>query len=222
MVERVDIKENILGKNEAFAIENKRLFEEKKLFVMNVMSSPGAGKTTFLTETIKRLKDRYKIGVIEGDVASKIDAERISRTGIPVVQVNTGGACHLDASMVRKAAEHLPLDELEIVIIENVGNLVCPAEWSLGENLKVVLLSVPEGDDKPIKYPLMFSSADVLLITKIDLLPHFNFNFKEIEKVVRGLNPSVKIIKMSSVTLEGYDEWIDELERRIKGVSCRE
>lgn len=222
MVERVDIKENILGKNEAFAIENKKLFEEKKLFVMNVMSSPGAGKTTFLTETIKRLKDRYKIGVIEGDVASKIDAERISRTGIPVVQVNTGGACHLDASMVRKAAEHLPLDGLEIIIIENVGNLVCPAEWSLGENLKVVLLSVPEGDDKPIKYPLMFSSADVLLITKIDLLPHFNFNLKEVEKVVRGLNPSVKIIKMSSVTLEGYDEWIDELERRIKGVSCRE
>lgn len=222
MVERVDIKENILGKNEAFAIENKRLFEEKKLFVMNVMSSPGAGKTTFLTETIKRLKDRYKIGVIEGDVASKIDAERISRTGIPVVQVNTGGACHLDASMVRKAAEHLPLDGLEIIIIENVGNLVCPAEWSLGENLKVVLLSVPEGDDKPIKYPLMFSSADVLLITKIDLLPHFNFNLKEVEKVVRGLNPSVKIIKMSSVTLEGYDEWIDELERRIKGMSCRE
>lgn len=218
MSERIDVQQNILERNEKIARENEEIFKKKKIFVFNVMSSPGAGKTTFLMETIKRLKEKYRIGVIEGDIASRVDAEKIGETGIPVVQINTGGACHLDASMISKALKHLPVDELDILIIENVGNLVCPAEWRLGENLKVVLLSVPEGDDKPLKYPLMFASADVLLITKIDLLPHFNFDLEQVRKVVSGLNPNVKIIKLSSVTFEGYDEWLAELESRIREV----
>lgn len=218
MSERIDVQQNILERNEKIARENEEIFKQKKIFVFNVMSSPGAGKTTFLMETIKRLKEKYRIGVIEGDIASRVDAEKIGETGIPVVQINTGGACHLDASMISKALKHLPVDELDILIIENVGNLVCPAEWRLGENLKVVLLSVPEGDDKPLKYPLMFASADVLIITKIDLLPHFNFDLEQVRKVVSGLNPNVKIIKLSSVTFEGYDEWLDELESRIREV----
>jgi hydrogenase nickel incorporation protein HypB len=218
MGERIEIQERILSRNDALAEENRKLFEEKNIFVFNVMSSPGAGKTTFLVETIKRLKEKYRIGVIEGDVASKVDAEKIGKTGVPVVQVNTGGACHLDASMIKKALEHLPLDNLDVLIIENVGNLVCPAEWRLGEHLKVVLLSIPEGDDKPIKYPQMFAAADILLLTKIDLLPYFNFRLDEVEKVVFGLNPQVKILKISSVTFEGYEEWLNELETKIKEV----
>lgn len=218
MAERIDVSAHVLGRNEEIAKENEELFREKNLFVFNVMSSPGAGKTTFLVELIKRLKNRYRIGVVEGDVASRIDAERISEQGVPVVQVNTGGACHLDASMVKKALEHLPLDELDVVIVENVGNLVCPAEWNLGEHLKIVLLSIPEGDDKPQKYPLMFSSGDIMILTKIDLLPYFNFNIEHVKKVVRGLNPDIKIMKISSVTFEGYDEVIGEIEKRIKEV----
>lgn len=218
MGERIDVQQNILEKNEKIALENEKLFKEKKLFVFNVMSSPGAGKTTFLMETINRLKDRYRIGVIEGDVASRVDAEKISATGVPVVQVNTGGACHLDASMISKALAHLPLDELDVIIIENVGNLVCPAEWKLGEHLKVVLLSIPEGDDKPIKYPLMFASADIVLLTKIDLLPFFKFDIDEVEKVIKGLNPNALILKISSVTFEGYEEWLNLLKSRIEEV----
>ncbi|MCX7831915.1 MAG: hydrogenase nickel incorporation protein HypB [Actinobacteria bacterium] len=218
MSERVEVHQNILDKNERIAEENRSLFEKKGIFVFNVMSSPGAGKTTFLVETIKRLKDKYRIGVIEGDVSSKVDAERIASTGVPVVQVNTGGACHLDASMIQKALTHLPIDNLDVLIIENVGNLVCPAEWRLGENLKVVLLSIPEGDDKPIKYPLMFSSADILLLTKIDLFSYFNFNIDQVEKIVRGLNSNIKIMKISSITFEGFDEWLNEIERRIEEV----
>lgn len=218
MGEKIEVQERILSRNDAIAAENRQLFESRGLFVFNVMSSPGAGKTTFLVETIKRLKNKYRVGVVEGDVASKVDAEKISQTGVPVVQVNTGGACHLDASMIKKAIVHLPLDELDVLIIENVGNLVCPAEWNLGEHLKVVLLSVPEGDDKPVKYPQMFTAADILLLTKVDLLPYFNFRIDEVEKVVKGLNPEAKILKISSVTYEGYDEWIKELEERIREV----
>jgi len=218
MGEKIEVQERILSRNEAIAKENRQLFESRNLFVFNVMSSPGAGKTTFLVETIKRLRNKYRVGVVEGDVASRVDAERISQTGVPVVQVNTGGACHLDALMIKKAVTHLPLDELDVLIIENVGNLVCPAEWNLGEHLKVVLLSVPEGDDKPVKYPQMFAAADILLLTKVDLLPYFDFRIEEVEKVVKGLNPQAKILKISSVTYEGYGEWLNELEARIKEV----
>lgn len=213
---KINVVQDVLLRNTQIAEENRKVFKDNNLFVFNVMSSPGAGKTTFLVETISRIKDRFRIGVIEGDVASQIDAQRIKDTGVPVVQVNTGGACHLDASMVKKALIHLPLSELEVVIIENVGNLVCPAEWKLGEDLKVSLLSVPEGDDKPMKYPLMFTESDVLIINKIDLLPYFNFDIEQVEKVVKGYNPSINILKLSCITFDGFDSWIDYLIPKIE------
>lgn len=217
-MEEIHVGVNILGKNDEIAAKNKKFFEDKNLFAMNVMSSPGAGKTTFLIETIKRISDRYRVGVIEGDVATHIDAERIKTAGAPVVQINTGGACHLDASMVSRAMSHLPIDELDVLIIENVGNLVCPAEWKLGEHMKVTILSIPEGDDKPAKYPLMFSEADVVVLNKIDLLPYFNFDVEGVEKVIRGLNPDVTILRLSSTTFEGFDSWIELLISRIEEV----
>lgn len=214
----IDVSEDVLGRNEKIAQENRKLFKEKNLFVFNVMSSPGAGKTTFLIETISRMVDKYRVGVVEGDVASKLDAERIRATGVPVIQINTGGACHLDASMVKKALAHLPVSELDVLVVENVGNLVCPAEWKLGEDLKVTILSVPEGDDKPTKYPLMFTAGDILVINKIDLLPHFDFNLKKVEKAVKGLNPDIKIFNVSSTRLDGFDEWMDYLFSVIEEV----
>lgn len=214
----IKVVQDVLGRNERIAEKNKKLFKEHGLFVFNVMSSPGAGKTTFLVETIERIKDKYRIGVVEGDVVSQIDAERIRETGVPVVQVNTGGSCHLDASMVARALTHLPLSELDVLIIENVGNLVCPAEWKLGEDLKVTILSIPEGDDKPMKYPLMFTEGDVLILNKIDLLPHFEFNIAQVEKTVKGFNPQVKIFRLSCRTLEGIDVWIEFLEEKIAEV----
>lgn len=217
-MEEIQVGVNILGKNDEIAAQNRKIFEDKNLFVMNVMSSPGAGKTTFLIETIKRISDRYRVGVIEGDVATHIDAERIKTAGAPVVQINTGGACHLDASMVSRALTHLPVDDLDVLIIENVGNLVCPAEWRLGEHMKVTILSIPEGDDKPAKYPLMFSEADVVILNKIDLLPHFNFDVAGVERVIRGLNPDVTILKLSSTTFEGFDSWIELLTGKIEEV----
>lgn len=201
----------MLGRNDELARANRALFAARNLFVMNVMSSPGAGKTTFLVETIRRLADRYRVGVVEGDVASQIDAERIRETGVPVVQVNTGGACHLDAGMVSRALPHLPLDELDVVIVENVGNLVCPAEWDLGEHLKVTILSIPEGDDKPMKYPLMFTEGDVLVLNKIDLLPHFTFDLEQVERTVRGFNPNVTIFRVSATRGDGLEDWLSYL-----------
>lgn len=215
---KIDVAQDVLKRNNQIAEQNKKTFKDHNLFVFNVMSSPGAGKTTFLVETILRIKDRFRIGVIEGDVASQIDAKRIKETGVPVVQVNTGGACHLDASMVRKALQHLPLSELDVIIIENVGNLVCPAEWKLGEDLKVSMLSVPEGDDKPMKYPLMFTESDVLIINKIDLLPYFDFNIDEVEKIVRGFNPNINIFRLSCTTLDGFENWLKYLLSKIEEV----
>lgn len=217
-MEEIHVGVNILGKNDEIAEQNRKLFDDNNLFVMNVMSSPGAGKTTFLIETIRRISDSYRVGVIEGDVATHIDAERIKTAGAPVVQINTGGACHLDASMVSRALNHLPVNELDVLIVENVGNLVCPAEWRLGEHMKVTILSIPEGDDKPAKYPLMFSEADVVVLNKIDLLPHFNFDVVGVERVIRGLNPDVTVLKLSSTTFEGFDKWIDLLVKKIEEV----
>lgn len=205
----------MLGRNDELARANRELFAARNLFVMNVMSSPGAGKTTFLVEIIRRLADRYRIGVVEGDVASQIDAERIRETGVPVVQVNTGGACHLDAGMVSRALPHLPLDELDVVIVENVGNLVCPAEWDLGEHLKVTILSIPEGDDKPMKYPLMFTEGDVLVLNKIDLLPYFTFDLEQVERTVRGFNPNVTIFRVSATRGDGLEDWLSYLVATI-------
>jgi hydrogenase nickel incorporation protein HypB len=184
--------------------------------VINLMSSPGAGKTTLLEKTIHLLKDQHKVGVVEGDIQSTYDAERISRTGAPVVQINTGGACHLDSNMVQEALKDLDIGGLDLLFIENVGNLVCPAEFHLGENFKAMILSVAEGDDKPLKYPLMFQESRILLINKMDLLPFCDCDVNLMEERARKINPSLKVFRVSCRTGEGLGNWIAWLRDEIK------
>lgn len=214
MVE-IDISRGVLEKNNQIAEENKKLFQEKKVLVANFISSPGAGKTTFILKTLEGLKDIYKMGVIEGDIATKIDAERIKEMNIPVTQINTGGICHLDALMVKRALSNFNLDEIDFLIIENVGNLVCPADFPAGESLKVVILSVPEGDDKPQKYPLTFHQADAVIINKIDLLSFSDFSLDTAIQAIRALNRDVKIFEVSCKTGEGVEKWLDWLKEKI-------
>jgi hydrogenase nickel incorporation protein HypB len=186
-------------------------FKEAGVFVVNLMGAPGAGKTTLLERTILGLKDSLRIGVIEGDIAGTDDAERISNTGVPVVQINTGGACHLDANMISEVLPDDPLDDLDILVIENVGNLVCPAEFKVGEDVKVMLLSVTEGHDKPLKYPLMFRESSVMVLNKIDLLTHLDVDIKKIRNDALSLNPSMKIFEVSGKTGEGIGRWTEWL-----------
>ncbi len=204
----VKVLKNILSANDQIAARNRELLDSKGIFTINIMSSPGAGKTSLLLETIKRLKDRFKIGVIEGDISSRIDADRIAQEGVPAVQINTGGECHLDANMTGTALANMPLDKINLLFIENVGNLICPGEFQLGENKKVLISSVPEGDDKPYKYPLMFHIADVIVLNKIDLLPYVRFNMENFTKGVKALNQNAEIIQVSCVTGEGLDKWV--------------
>jgi hydrogenase nickel incorporation protein HypB len=175
------------------------------------MAGPGAGKTSLIERTIGLLRDRFRIGVIDGDLASTIDADRIARLGIPAVQINTGGACHLDANMIRSALPKLPPDEIDLLFIENVGNLICPTGFALGEHLKVMIASTPEGDDKPYKYPGMFSVVDVLLLNKVDLLPLLDFDLDYFRRGVEALNPEVAFFPVSCKTGEGVDEWVEWL-----------
>lgn len=212
---KVAVVKNILDANDRIAAENRQLFDDNNLFVINLMSSPGAGKTTLLEELGKALSAKVKIGVIEGDIQSTIDAERVAKTGLVAVQIETDGACHLDANMIRTSLNNLDLAELEMVIIENVGNLVCPAEFSVGEDCKVMLLSVTEGDDKPLKYPLMFKESAVLIISKIDLLPHLRCNVDNIKKTAKTLNPNITIFEISSYSGEGLDAWHDWVLERV-------
>ena len=213
---KVQIVKDILSANEQIAQENRRLFDEKGVFVLNIMAAPGAGKTSLIERTIEPLRGRLRIGVIEGDVASNIDADRIARLGIPAVQINTGGACHLDANMVCVALPRLPLDETDLLFIENVGNLICPTNFALGEHLKVIVASSPEGDDKPYKYPGMFSVVDVLVLNKVDLLPLLQFDLDYFRRGVEALNPDVAFFPMSCKTGEGVQEWIDWLVERCR------
>jgi hydrogenase nickel incorporation protein HypB len=186
--------------------------------MINITSSPGAGKTSLIMQTIGRLKEKARMAVIEGDIASSIDADKVSGEGIPAIQINTAGACHLDANMIRKALDNLDLDHTDLIVIENVGNLICPAEFALGAHKQVLILSVPEGDDKPHKYPLMFTQADVILINKTDVLPHFDFNMSAFSKAVSGLNPAAAVYPISAKTGEGLEQWFswlwDALEQR--------
>jgi hydrogenase nickel incorporation protein HypB len=205
------VVENVLSANEQIALENQRLFDEKGIFVLNVMAAPGAGKTSLIERTIGLLRDRFRIGVIDGDLASTIDADRIARLGIPAVQINTGGACHLDANMIRSALPKLPPDDIDLLFIENVGNLICPTGFALGEHLKVMISSTPEGDDKPYKYPGMFSAVDVLLLNKVDLLPLLEFDVAYFRRGVEALNPDVAFFPVSCKTGEGIDEWVEWL-----------
>lgn len=217
-MEEININRSVLEKNDQIAEENRRLFRENKVLVANFIASPGAGKTTFILKTLEGLKGLFEAGVIEGDIATKIDAERIRGIGVPVTQINTGGICHLDALMVKKALSHFDLRKLDFLIVENVGNLVCPADFSTGENMKVVLLSVPEGDDKPQKYPLTFHQAGVVIINKIDLLPFSDFNLELACQSIKALNKEVKIFTVSCKTGEGIEDWLSWLKEKIAEV----
>jgi len=207
----IKVVKDILGANDQIAQKNRQIFDSNKVFVVNVMASPGAGKTSLILETIKRLKGKLKIGVIEGDISSSLDAEAIGKEDVPVVQINTGGECHLDASMTASALGDLPLKDIELLLIENVGNLVCPAEFALGEHKKVLISSTPEGDDKPFKYPLMFHEADVVLINKIDLLPYLKFDTDAFSQAIKGINQKAEIFPVSCTTGQGIEKWVSWL-----------
>lgn len=207
----IKVLKDILSANDQIAAKNRQLLDSHKIFAVNIMATPGAGKTSLILESIKRLKGKTRAGVIEGDIASSVDAETVSKEDVPVVQINTGGECHLDASMVNTALNNLPLDKIDLLLIENVGNLVCPAEFALGEHLKVLISSTPEGDDKPFKYPLMFNTVAVVIVNKIDLLPYLKFNVESFSRTVKGINDSVKLFPLSCTTGEGIDRWVDWL-----------
>ncbi|HEX74720.1 MAG TPA: hydrogenase nickel incorporation protein HypB [Dehalococcoidia bacterium] len=217
----IKVVKDILGANEQIAERNRHLLDSKNVFAVNLMSSPGAGKTSLILETIKRLKQEIKIGVIEGDVSSSLDAEVIGKEGIPVIQINTGGECHLDANMTYRALDNMPLQDIELLLIENVGNLICTAEFALGEHKKILISSTPEGDDKPFKYPLMFHTVDAILINKTDLLPYLRFDTDAYSRAVKGINEKVEIFQISCATGQGIQEWVSwlltQMNRRYGG-----
>jgi len=204
---KVKVVTRILEANDRIAEENRKRFQEAGVYVVNLMGAPGAGKTTLLERTIRALKPLIKVGVIEGDIVGTDDAERIGALGVPVVQINTGGACHLDANMISEVLPELPLKELDMLIIENVGNLVCPAEFKVGENIKMMVLSIAEGHDKPLKYPLMFQESSALVLNKIDLLPYMNTDMNKVRNDSLALNPKLKIFEVSCATGAGIDAW---------------
>lgn len=213
---KIDVSANVLQVNEKIALENKEIFKKWEVFVVNLMSAPGAGKTSVLEETIKRLKNNFSIAVIEGDLQTTVDSDRIKALGIPAYQITTGNVCHLDARMIHNALHEFKLDGFDILFIENVGNLVCPAEFYLGEDLRVMVYSVVEGAEKPKKYPLMFHEVEVVLLNKIDLLPYAGVELKELEKNVLEVNPQAKIFPVSCKTGEGIDSWISWFINRIQ------
>ena len=204
---KVKVVTRILEANDRIAEENRKRFKQAGVYVVNLMGAPGAGKTTLLERTIKALKPHMKIGVIEGDIVGSDDAERIGALDVPVVQINTGGACHLDANMISEVLDELPLDELDMLIIENVGNLVCPAEFKVGEDRKMMVLSVAEGHDKPLKYPLMFRESSALVLNKVDLLPYINTDMNKVRNDSLALNPMLRIFEVSCATGAGIDQW---------------
>ncbi len=213
---KISVIKNILEANDRIAQENRTIFDEKGLMVINLMSSPGAGKTCLLEKTVDALKDDLRIGVIEGDVQSSQDAERIAKSGIPVVQINTGGACHLDGNMIRDTFQEFNFDALDLLVVENVGNLVCPAEFKVGEDFKAMILSVTEGDDQPAKYPLMFHESKVLLINKIDLLPYVDCSIEKIREEALKINPHMIMFEISCKTGEGLEAWYAWLKQETK------
>ncbi len=213
---RVEIIEKILNANDEIALSNKAMLDSSQIFAINVMASPGSGKTSLILRTIESLSPEYRIGVIEGDTAPvTIDADKVHEKGIPVTQINTGGDCHLDALMVKKGLNQLDLTDIDLLIIENVGNLVCPAAFQLGTHASVVIASTPEGDDKPYKYPGIYRGIDCLVLNKIDLLPHLDFNYDYFEKGLRALNDDLQIFSLSCKTGEGMENWINWLKTRI-------
>jgi len=219
-VRLIDIRETVLSDNSDLAVQIRKNLKDNKVFMLNLMASPGAGKTTLIIETLRRLKDEYKLAVIEGDIESQVDADKVAAEGVSAVQLRTGGACHLDAPMIKEALATLELPALDALVIENIGNLVCPAEFDLGENCKVVVLSVPEGDDKALKYPLIFSVCDVLVISKADYLAVSDFDPELLAERVRRLNPSIRIFTTSCKTGAGLDQWCSWLGDQIKAATA--
>ena len=212
----IEIKESVFADNDRQADALRRELKSDKVFLMNLMSSPGSGKTTVLGRTIDGLKNRLRIGVMEADIDSDVDARTIAETGVKAIQLHTGGMCHLDAEMTRQGLEALDVRDLDLAILENVGNLVCPAEFDTGASANVMILSVPEGHDKPLKYPLMFRVCDAVLINKIDVLPYFDFDMERVEEYIHMRNPDAKIFPVSAKTGEGMAAWTDWLEARVR------
>ena len=206
-MKHIDLEQKILDKNERIAQENKALLAENQVYMIDLLASPGAGKTSTIMATIRALRNDFNIAVIEGDIAGNVDAVAIKEEGIPAVQINTGGSCHLEADMIAKALDVLDLNELNLIIVENVGNLVCPTDFYLGENSKVMILSIPEGDDKPIKYPGIFQASKAILLNKVDTMPVFDFDMDAFQKVVDQLNPDVPVFKISATKDDGITEW---------------
>ncbi|MHC1741242.1 MAG: hydrogenase nickel incorporation protein HypB [Anaerolineaceae bacterium] len=214
---RVPVVEKILSANDRMADQNRHLLDQNHVFSINIMASPGAGKTSFILQTIKHISSELKIGVIEGDTAPvTIDADKIIKAGMPAVQINTGGDCHLEAAMLSDGIKQLPLNEMDVLIVENVGNLICPAAWYLGTHINLLIASVPEGDDKPYKYPNIYRGLDVLIINKTDLTPYVEYNIDYFRQGVEMLNPGLITFPLSCRTGEGIDAWIDWLKTQVK------
>ena len=218
----IQVMQDILGKNDEVAAENQALFAAKKVFALNLLGSPGAGKTTLLEKTMAALKDELRMAVIEGDLFTTKDADRIARYGVPVIQINTSGGCHLDAPMIDHMVDHISFDEPGILFIENVGNLVCPAEFSIGEHVKMLVSTVTEGSDKPYKYPLAFEKADIIILNKVDLIPYLNFDEDFFMRGIRALNPSVPVFKVSGTTGEGFEQVARWLTEKAAALEIRE
>ena len=218
-MKKIEVVQKVLEANETIANRNQQLLDKHKVFVINIMSAPGAGKTSLILQTLRTLKDKLNIGVIEGDVASTVDAEKVQNEAKSVVQINTRNmpeSCSLMAVMIESALKDMPLDSLDLVLIENLGNLICPAEFTLGEHRRVLIASLPEGDDKPIKYPLIFVDADAVIINKMDLLPHVDFDIAAFRRSVIALNPEVQILELSSKTGEGVERWCSWILEQVK------
>lgn len=215
MAERIKVVENILNKNDQIAIKNRNLFDRTGIFTLNLMASPGAGKTSLIELTIQGLAEDYKIAVIDGDIATDLDAERAAAAGATAIQINTGGECHLDAVMLEHVLPEINLSDHDLLIVENVGNLICPASFQLGTHKSVLIASIPEGDDKPYKYPGMYSGVDLLIINKIDLLPYIPFNMDYFIQGVKILNPELITFPVSCITQEGIDKWLEWIKAQI-------
>jgi hydrogenase nickel incorporation protein HypB len=218
-MKKIEVVKNVLEANETIASRNQQLLDKHKVFVINIMSAPGAGKTSLILQTLRRLKDRLNIGVIEGDVASTVDADKVQNEAKAVVQINTRNmpeSCSLMAIMIESALKDMPLDNLDLILIENLGNLICPAEFTLGEHKRVLIASLPEGDDKPIKYPLIFVDADAVIINKMDLLPHVDFDIAAFRRSVAGLNPEAEAFQISCKTGEGIEKWCSWILEQVE------
>jgi hydrogenase nickel incorporation protein HypB len=216
MIKILRIEENLFSENEKIANEVRGILKEKKILSLNIMGAPGSGKTTFIEKTIDILKDDFKFGVIEGDVEGRYDSEKLEKFNIPIIQINTGGSCHLEANMVKKGILNLSLEEIDILIVENIGNLICPAEFDIGIEKNIVVSSVTEGEDKVEKYPLMFKISHICILNKIDLLPYIEFDVKKFENDLKKISPQINFIKLSSKNGENFNQWIELLQKLMK------